>query len=164
VVLLNVVYKISRILLMRFIPQTISKKYATIASMLMFDVKFNCLLVCSSILSNIPILFKFRTTQKCRNPSVGLAIKARACKGASQVWGSRVTFHAPRSAKEGEGMNPYTPKWASTLGVGILVDFQIFRERFQGSKSIRLKSSLYIIENLLEFRCLKWARMTHLDI
>jgi hypothetical protein len=111
--------------------------------MLMFDVKFNCLLVCSSIPSNIPILFKLGTTQKCRNPSLGLTIKARACEGAGQVWGPRVTFHALGSAKEGEGTNPYTPKWASTLGVGISMDSQIFRERFQGSKSIRLNSSLY---------------------
>jgi hypothetical protein len=40
-------------------------------------------------------------------------------------------------------MNPYTPKWALTLGIGVLMDFQIFRERFPGSKFIELKSSLY---------------------
>jgi hypothetical protein len=38
-----------------------------------------------------------------------------------------VTFHAPRSAKECEGMNPHTPKGTPTLGVGILMDFRIFR-------------------------------------
>jgi hypothetical protein len=40
-------------------------------------------------------------------------------------------------------MNPYTPKRAPTLGIGVLMDFQIFRERFQGSKLIGWKSSLY---------------------
>ncbi len=40
---------------------------------------------------------------------------------------------------------------------------EIFRERLQGSKPISLRSS-YIIEKLLKRRCLKWARMTHLDI
>jgi hypothetical protein len=26
-------------------------------------------------------------------------------------------------------MNPHTPKWAPTLGVGVLVDFWIFRKQ-----------------------------------
>jgi hypothetical protein len=39
-----------------------------------------------------------------------------------------VTFHALGSARKCEGMNPHTPKWAPTLGVGVLMDFQIFRE------------------------------------
>jgi len=54
-----------------------------------------------------------------------------------------VTFHAPGSARECEGMNPHTPKWAPTLGVGGPVDSQIFREQLQGSKPIGLKSFLY---------------------
>jgi hypothetical protein len=37
-------------------------------------------------------------------------------------------------------MNPHTPKWATTLGVGVPMDFQIFKEQFQGSKFIGLKS------------------------
>ncbi len=40
-------------------------------------------------------------------------------------------------------MNPHTPKWASTLGVGVPMDFRIFKGRLQGSKLIGLKSSLY---------------------
>ncbi len=43
-----------------------------------------------------------------------------------------VTFRAPRSVKECEGMNPHNPKGIPTLGVGILLDPQIFRERLQG--------------------------------
>jgi hypothetical protein len=42
-----------------------------------------------------------------------------------------------------EGMNPHTPKGVSTLGVGVLVDSQIFRERLQGSKPNGFKSALY---------------------
>jgi hypothetical protein len=30
-----------------------------------------------------------------------------------------------------EGMSPHTPKWAPTLGVGFLMDFQIFKEQFE---------------------------------
>ncbi len=58
----------------------------------------------------------------CRNPSLGLTTKARACKGVGQKRSPGVTFHAPESAKECEGMNPHTPKGTPTLGVGVPVD------------------------------------------
>jgi hypothetical protein len=55
----------------------------------------------------------------CHNPSLGLAIKAGACKGASQEWSPGVPFHAPRNVGECERMNPHTPNWAPILGVGV---------------------------------------------
>jgi len=51
--------------------------------------------------------------------------------------------HAPKSVGKCEGMNPHTPKGASTLGVGVLGDSQIFKKKLQGSKLNGLKSSLY---------------------
>ncbi len=59
----------------------------------------------------------------CRNPRLGLATKARACKVASQEGSLGVTLHAPRNVKECEGMNFHIPKGVSTLGVGVPVDF-----------------------------------------
>jgi len=47
--------------------------------------------------------------------------KARACKVARQK-------RKLRSERKCEGMNPHTPEEASTLGVGVLVDFRMFRE------------------------------------
>jgi hypothetical protein len=47
---------------------------------------------------------------KCHNPSFGLTTKLKACKVAGQEGSSRVTSHAPKSAKECEGMNPHIPK------------------------------------------------------
>jgi hypothetical protein len=44
------------------------------------------------------------------NPSLGLATKARACKGVGQEGSPRITFHVPMSAKECEGVNPHTSK------------------------------------------------------
>jgi hypothetical protein len=71
----------------------------------------------------------------CHNPSLGLATKARTCKGVSQ--GSMgVTSHAPRSVGECEGMNPHTPKGAPILGVGVPLNFHIFIKQLQGSKPI----------------------------
>jgi hypothetical protein len=80
---------------------------------------------------------------RCLNPSLGFATKARACKSAGQEGSLRVTFHAPKNAKECEGMNLHTPKETPTLGVRIPMDSQIFRERLQESKLIELKSFLY---------------------
>jgi len=79
----------------------------------------------------------------CHNLSLGLTTKARACKVANQEGSLGVTPHAPGSVRKCEGMNPHTSKRASTLGVGIPMDSQIFREQFQGSKFNGLKNSLY---------------------
>ncbi len=97
---------------------------------------------------------------KCHDLNLGLATKAKACKGVGQEESPGVTSHAPGSVEACEGMNPHIPKWTPTLGVGIPMNFQIFREQLQGSKSI---GAPYIIGKLLKLRCLKWVRMTHLD-
>jgi len=65
----------------------------------------------------------------CRNPSFGLATKAKACKVAGQEGSPRVTLHAPGSVGKCEGMNPHTSKGTSTLGVRVPMDSQIFTER-----------------------------------
>ncbi len=68
----------------------------------------------------------------CRNPSPRLATKARACKLVGREGSPRVTLHVLGSVRECKGINPHTPKGVSTLGVEVLMDFQIFRGRFQG--------------------------------
>jgi len=74
----------------------------------------------------------------CHNPSLGLTTKARACKVAGQEGSLGIMMHAPGSARECEGIDPHTPK-----GIGVLVDFQMFREKLQGAKPNGLRSSLY---------------------
>jgi hypothetical protein len=61
-------------------------------------------------------LTSFSSGVKCHNPSLGLATKARAYKivGQERKLGSE---------RKCEGMNLHTPKGASTLGVGVPVDF-----------------------------------------
>jgi len=63
----------------------------------------------------------------CHNLSLGLVTKAKACKGVGREGSSKVTFHAPRSVGKCEEMNQHTPKWAFTLGIGVPMDFQIFK-------------------------------------
>ncbi len=66
------------------------------------------------------------------NFSLGLTTKIRACEGVGQEWSPGVTFHAPGNVGMCEEMNFRTPKWAPILRVGVLMDFQIFREQLQG--------------------------------
>ncbi len=47
---------------------------------------------------------------KCHNPSLGLTTNVKVYKGAGQEGNPGVTFHAPKSVGECEGMNPHTPK------------------------------------------------------
>ncbi len=58
----------------------------------------------------------------CRNPSLGLATKARGCKVAGQEGSLGVMLHAPRCARECEGIDPHTPKGTPILGVGVPMD------------------------------------------
>jgi hypothetical protein len=81
--------------------------------------------------------------ENCCNFSLRLMTKAKACKGVGWKWSSGVTFHIHGSVRECERMNPHTPKWALTLGVGIPMDCWIFKEQLQRSKLIGLNSSLY---------------------
>jgi len=73
-----------------------------------------------------------------------------------------ITSYALGSVGECEGMNPHTPKWASILGIGVLMDSQILENDCKGQNPLDQKIP-HIIGNILKFRCLKWARMTHLD-
>jgi hypothetical protein len=82
-------------------------------------------------------------SENCRNLSLALTTKAKACEVVSQEGSLRVTLHALGSAKECEGMNPHTPKWTPMLGIGVPMDSRIFKARLQGSKPIGLKSFLH---------------------
>jgi len=74
-----------------------------------------------------------------------------------------ITSHTLGSVGKCEGMNFHIPKATPTLGVGVSVDSRNFRERFEGSNSMAC-GVLYIIENLLELKYLKWANIVHIDI
>jgi len=45
-----------------------------------------------------------------------------------------MTSHTPGSVRKCEGVNVHTPKATPTLGDGVPMDFQNFREQFEGSK------------------------------
>ncbi len=71
---------------------------------------------------NVSINITFCNMLCCHNPGLGLATKARAWKGAGRKCNLGITF-THLGVRECEGMNPHTPKWTPTLGVGVLMDF-----------------------------------------
>jgi hypothetical protein len=79
----------------------------------------------------------------CRNPSFGLATKAKGLQGCGPKGSLGVTSGTPGSVGKCEGVNPHTPKATPTLGDGVSVDSQNFRDRFEGSNLNGLCRSLY---------------------
>jgi len=83
--------------------------------------------------------------------------RQRHCKGVGQEEARKSHHILPgvlESVRECEGVNTHTPKATPTLGNGVPVNSQNFRERLQGSTSMSC-DILYIIEKLLKCRFLK---------
>jgi len=65
---------------------------------------------------------------ECHNPRLGLTTKARVCKVVGQEGSLGIMPHALGSARKCEGTNPHTPKGTPSLGVGVPMDSQMFKE------------------------------------
>jgi len=100
---------------------------------------------------------------RCCNPNLGLTIKVRACKVAGQEGSPRVTPHALGNVKQCEGMTLTLPRELSLWELESQWTFEFWEGDYRGQNSMDWGIP-YIIGNPLERRCLKWARMTHLDI
>ncbi len=83
------------------------------------------------------IIISMTSTESVATLALGSLPKqgARGCKVTGQEGSLRVMPHAPGSARECEGIDPHIPKGTRTLGIGVLVDSRMFRERLQGSKT-----------------------------
>jgi hypothetical protein len=66
----------------------------------------------------------------CRNPSFGFATKAKGLQRCGPGKRPGITSYTPGSVRKCEGENPHTPKATPTLGDGIPMESQNFRERF----------------------------------
>jgi hypothetical protein len=75
--------------------------------------------------------------------ALGSRPRQRGCKGASKNGRSGVKSGTPGSVGKREGVNPHTPKAIPTLGDGVPVDSQNFRDQFEGSNLNGLWRSLY---------------------
>jgi hypothetical protein len=88
--------------------------------------------------------------------------KARVCKGAGQEGSPGVTFHTPGNVGECEGMNPTLPSVLPLWELEFWWTLESSESNWRGQNPLDWKFC-YIIGKFLEHRCLKWARMTHLD-
>jgi hypothetical protein len=75
--------------------------------------------------------------------ALGLRPRKKGLQGCGPRGNPRVTSHTPGSVRKCEGVNPHTPKATPTLGDGVPMESQNFREKFQGSKLNVLWHSLY---------------------
>jgi hypothetical protein len=73
----------------------------------------------------------------------------------------RITSHVPGSVRECEGMNPQLPSELPLWELEPQWTFESSKNDYRGQNPLDCQVP-YIIQKLLERRCLKWARMTHL--
>jgi hypothetical protein len=100
---------------------------------------------------------------KCRNPSFGLTTKAKGLQRYGPKGSLGVTSHIPGSVRKCEGVNPHTPKAIPLWEMESQWTPKTSESDFRGQNSLPC-GVLYVIGKLLERKCLKWARITHLDI
>jgi hypothetical protein len=123
------------------------------------------------------------SNRTCRNPSFGLAIKAKGLQGCeprgsprvkakrSQRCGPRrnprVTSHTSKSVRKCEGVWGSEPSHSQgNSHFGEMESWwtpKFSESNFRGQNSMACYV-LYIIGKLLERRCLKWAHIVHFDI
>jgi len=89
----------------------------------------------------------------CRNPSFGLATKAKGLQGCGPRGSPGVTSETLESVRECEGVSLHIPKATPTLGDGVPVDSRNFRDWFEGSNLNGLWRSLY-----------QWKRFWSVDV
>jgi len=94
--------------------------------------------------------------KKLKSIVMTLALGLQPKQKQGKVRTKTTTQESHLHSQKCERMNPHISKWMSTLGIWTPIKSQIFKEVFQGSKFIGIKSSLY-------HRCLKWVHMTHLS-
>jgi len=112
-------------------------------------------------LSTIAIVFFFIFSYN--NPSLGLAIKAKRLQGCRPRGSPGVTSHTFGSVRKCEGVNPRTPRQLPLWEMESRWTLETLESDLRG-QNLMSCDFLYIIRKLLERRCLKWARITHLDI
>jgi hypothetical protein len=100
----------------------------------------------------------------CRNPSLGLATKARGYKVAGQVAGDPGALHMLLGVQKVWENEPSQSQVNSHVGSWSLERTPKFSERDCRGQNSSPWRVLYIIGKLLKCRCLKWACMAHLDI
>jgi hypothetical protein len=89
--------------------------------------------------------------------------KARGCKGAGQERDPRITSHTSESAKSVRAWTLTLPSELPCWELSPKTTPKSSECNCKGQNSLPWRI-IYIIGNLLKFRCLNWARIAHLNI
>ncbi len=74
----------------------------------------------------------------CHDVNLKLMTKIRNMERCEPKMQHGSHIHTLKNESECKIMSPYTPKWAPTLGVGVLTNFQISRKQLKGKKLLDL--------------------------
>ncbi len=99
----------------------------------------------------------------CRNPSFGLATKAKGLQGCGPRGSPGVTSETPESVGECEGVAFTLPRQLPSWERESRWTPKTSESDLKGQISMACYA-LYINGKLLKRRCLKWARIAHLNI
>ncbi len=132
-------------IIIKYLKKLLAINYSYMLTVIILIINFyfssfntvNLVILIITIINVIIINFIYR------NPSFGLATKAKGLQGYGPRRSLGVTSHAHRSVGKCEGVNPHTPKSIPILGDGVPVDSRNFREQFERSKLNFLWRSLY---------------------
>jgi hypothetical protein len=113
--------------------------------------------------TNHKIMCSTHKTLNVTTLALGSRPRQRLQKVQAKCEGQESHFMLPRVWENVREWTFTLPSELSSLERGVPMESRIFKKRLQGSKPIRFKSFLYYWK-ALERRCLKWARMAHLDI
>jgi len=100
---------------------------------------------------------------RCCNPSFGLTTKAKGLQKCGPRESLGVTSHIPGNVGKCEEWTLTLPRQLPLWEMESRWIPETSKSDFKGQNSMAC-SVLYIIEKILERRCLKWARITHLYI
>jgi hypothetical protein len=93
--------------------------------------------------------------------ALSLRLRQRACKVAGQEGNPRVTLHVPGSVKSVTEWTLRLPRQLPLWEMESQWTPEFLKGNFRGQNSLDWRIR-YTIGKFLKFRCLKWARMTHL--
>jgi hypothetical protein len=108
-------------------------------------------------------MYQHHAHKLCRNPSLGLATKARGCKVVGQV-GDPGALHMLPRVQRVWGNAPSHSQVNSHVGSWHLERTPESLEHNCKGQNSSPWGVFYIIGKLLKCRCLKWSHMVHLDI
>jgi hypothetical protein len=88
--------------------------------------------------------------------ALGLQPRQKGLQGCGPRRSPEVTSHTPGNVRQCEGVNPHTPRQLPLWEMEFRWTIETSKNNFKGQNSMAC-GVIYIMEKLLERRCLKWV-------